>query len=545
MLLILQVLGGMALFLQGVNMLSKGMEKLAGAKISGWLDKMTNTHIKGAMFGAGATALLQSSSMMMVTMVSLINANLMSLEQAISVMMGQEIGTTLTAQIASLNLGNFYFIFLIIGFVMLEFINKAELKKYGEILLGFGVLFLGMTIMTGGLKTLLVESPAMANVMAAMSKHILLGVLAGMVATALVHSSGAITGLAVALGLSGSIELQGGIAVLLGANIGTCITGLMAASRLSKASLQASIAQILINVIGVLLFLPFVRPFGELVSLTANDVGRQIANAHTIFNVTVSILFFPFIGLLTKLVKKLIPVTIQAETKLTSYIDKGQLGVPTIALTEAFREIMLIGNTCIEMVEKASAALLHKDKEAVKWVLNKESHYVDPVIDELDTFVNDLYQSDLDASQQRRAFQLKGLIVDIERVADLAENLAESAKEKSKHKVEFSPKGDKAIEVLSEAALRTLKLAISALSTGDVNLAQQAIELENEFDHMYMKERQRHVERLEKHVCSPEADVIFVDTIRNLERISDHAENISENVIHSSPGYVKPVTVMD
>ena len=355
---ILQVFGGMALFLLGVNMLSNGMEKLAGNKIQVWLDRMTSTHVKGAMFGAGATALLQSSSMVMVTMISLINANLMSLEQAISVMLGQEIGTTLTAQIAAFDMGEFFFIFVIAGFILLEFTAKGELKKYGEIVMGFGILFLGMETMTSALKVLM-TLPEVADAMVLMGQNILLGVLAGTVATAIVQSSSAVTGLVVALGLSGSITLPGAIALLLGANIGTCVTGLMAGSRLSKASLQASLAQIFINVVGVLIFLPFITPFSNIISLTSSDLGRQIANAHTIFNIAVSILMYPFVGLITKMVKKFVPVKVMEEEKITRYIDSGQLGVPSIALNEAFRELLLVGDVCIEMVEKSTQALMH------------------------------------------------------------------------------------------------------------------------------------------------------------------------------------------
>jgi len=541
---ILQVFGGMALFLLGVNMLSNGMEKLAGNKIQVWLDRMTSTHIKGAMFGAGATALLQSSSMVMVTMISLINANLMSLEQAISVMLGQEIGTTLTAQIAAFDMGEFFFVFVIAGFILLEFTSKGEWKKYGEIVMGFGILFLGMETMTSALKVLM-TLPEVADIMAVMGQNVLLGVLAGTVATAIVQSSSAVTGLVVALGLSGSITLPGAVALLLGANIGTCVTGLLAASRLSKAALQASLAQIFINVLGVLIFLPFITPFSNLVALTAGDLGRQIANAHTIFNVAVSVLMYPFVGLITKLVMKIVPVSVDEEEKITRYIDEGQIGVPSIALNEAFRELLLVGDVCIEMVEKATNALLHKDKEGVKWVLTKEESYVDPVVDSLDMFVNNLYLTDLDEHQQKQAFQVKSIIVDIERVADLAENLAQSAREKSKDKVKFTSDGSKAIDKLSKAAIQSLKYAHAALRTNDVELAKQVVKMESDFDTMYMKERQHHIERLEKKICSPEADLIFLDSLRNLERISDHTENIAEQIIHHAPGYVKLPIVQD
>jgi phosphate:Na+ symporter len=220
-----------------------------------------------------------------------------------------------------------------------------------------------------------------------------------------------------------------------------------------------------------------------------------------------------------------------AAEKLTHYIDEGQLGVPSIAINEAFRELLLVNETCIEMVEKSVHALLYEDQAAMAWVLDKEPNYVDAVIDKLDMFVNHIYLTDLDESQQKRTFKLKSLIVDVERVADLAENLAESAQEKIAEKVNFTQFGIQAIEELSQNVFQSLRLAHAALRTQDVELANQVIERESQFDAMYLRERQKHIRRLEEHICPPEADAIFLDSLRNLERISDHTENIAEQVL--------------
>ena len=278
-----QVLGGLALFIFGVRLLSNGMERLAGYRLREWLDRMTNRPIKGAFFGMVATALLQSSSLLMVTMISLINANLMTLEQAVGVMMGQEIGTTLTAQIIAFKIGDLCFLFIAIGLVLAEFAFPRAWKKVGEVILGFGVLFLGMQTMSGALKGV-ANTPFVRDWLAYMGQSPLPGIIAGTIATAIVQSSSAVTGLVVAMGMSQIITLPGAIALLLGANIGTCVTGLIASLRLSPTSRRASMAQIIINVVGVLLFLPFLTPFATLVSYTSSSLPRQIANAHTIFN---------------------------------------------------------------------------------------------------------------------------------------------------------------------------------------------------------------------------------------------------------------------
>ena len=525
-----QVLGGMALFLFGVDKLSEGMEKLAGNQIQQWLDRMTNKPIKGAVFGAVATALIQSSSLLMVTMIGLINANLMTLQQAIGVMLGQEIGTTLTAQIVAFDLGDFCFAFIALGFVLSEFVKNDSWKKYGEIILGFGVLFLGMELMSGALKVL-TQAPIVATWLTIMGKNTFAGVLAGTIATAVVQSSSAVTGLVVAMGVSDAITLPAAISILLGANIGTCVTGFIASFRLSRAARRASIAQILINVLGVLVFVPFVTAFADLVSQTSPFLPRQIANAHTIFNIVVSILFFPFVKQVAQLVIKLVPEeTEQAPPKLTAYIDERQFSIPQVALKEAFRELYRLGNVTAEMLDHSRQAFLDGNMEAMQWVIDQEDSFVDPVCTILDAFINGLLGENLSDSQKRHCFQIKNLITDIERVGDLTEDLAEAAERRVENQVIFSDTAIKDIDRLCKHAYNTYICALNALRDRDRDMARQACNLEDEFDKLYLQVRQRHIERLEEGTCQPEADVIFVEWLRNLERISDHADNLGVSV---------------
>lgn len=526
----LQVLGGMALFLFGVDRLSEGMEKLAGNQIQVWLDRMTNTPIKGAIFGAAATALIQSSSLLMVTMIGLINANLMTLPQAIGVMMGQEIGTTLTAQIVAFDIGDFCFLFITLGFVLIEFVEDNGWSIYGEIILGFGVLFLGMNVMSDALN-LLTQTPLMTNWLTLMGKNMFAGILAGTVATAIVQSSSAITGLVVAMGISNVITLEAAVAILLGANIGTCVTGLVTSLRLSKASRRASIAQIIINVLGVLLFLPFIAPFTTLVSRTSTILPRQIANAHTIFNVTVSVVLFPFVKQISWLSERLIPEgIIEVKPKLTAYIDDRQFRIPQIALQEAFRELHRLGEVTAQMLEHSQRAMLEQDKEAIQWVLDREEEFVDPVCKELDEFINGLLQKNLSVKRQRRCFQIKNLITDIERIGDLTEDIAEAAQKRIEDQIPFSKWALADIERLSQHVHTTYTCALNGLRDRDYEMARHACEMEEEFDHLYHIAREDHIQRLEDGICQPEADVIFVEWLRNLERISDHADNLGVSI---------------
>ena len=529
----LQVLGGLALFLYGVRVLSTGMEKLAGNQIQEWLERMTNRPIKGALFGVAATALIQSSSLLMVTMIGLINANLMTLEQTVGVMMGQEIGTTLTAQIVAFKIGDLCFLFIALGFALIEFAPHHGWREYGEIILGFGILFLGMDLMSGALKAL-AEMPAVAAWLVSMGQNLAAGVLAGTIATAVVQSSSAITGLVVAMGIGGTITLPGAIALLLGANIGTCITGLIASVRLSRSARQASMAQIIINVVGVFLFLPFISPFTDLVSRTSPSLPRQIANAHTIFNVSVSAILFPFVRHIARASELLVPKsTVEEAPKLTAYIDQRLYSLPPVALTEAVRELIRIGEVTAEMIERGRLSLIENDTDAVQWVLEQESEFVDPVCVVLELFVNTLMQENLSVSQQKRCFQLKSLITDIERVGDLAEDLAEAAQRKVAHNVRFSPQATEELNRLCQHTHRTYLFALQAFQNSDRSLARRACRLEDEFDKLYLEARQGHIDRLEAGTCEPEADVIFVESLRNLERISDHADNLGISVMRS------------
>jgi phosphate:Na+ symporter len=529
----LQVLGGLALFLLGVRLLSAGMEKLAGNQIQEWLDRMTSRPIRGALFGTVATALIQSSSLLMVTMIGLINANLMSLEQAVGVMMGQEIGTTLTAQIVAFRIGDLCFLFIALGFVLIEFAPRRGWRDYGDIILGFGVLFLGMDLMSGALRVL-AEIPVVADWLMSMAQNVAAGVLAGAIATAIVQSSSAITGLVVAMGISQAITLPGAIALLLGANIGTCVTGLVASLRLSRSARRASIAQILINVVGVLLFLPIVSPFTTLVSRTSSSLPRQIANAHTIFNVAVSAVLFPFVRYIARAAELLVPKRPEEQRpRLTAYIDERQYRIPPVALTEAVRELTRIGERTAEMIDRSRRALVDCDMDAAQWVLEQEGQFVDPVCVVLEDFVNVLMQGSLSVAQQRRCFQLKSLITDIERVGDLSEDLAQAAQRRVAHSVRFSPQAMEELDRLCRHTHDTYVNALQAFKEGDPVRARRACSLEDELDALYLEARQGHIDRLSAGICQPEADVIFVEVLRNLERIGDHADNLGISVMRA------------
>lgn len=529
----IQMLGGLALFLFGISLLSSGMEKLAGDKIQKWLDRATNNRVKSMAFGTASTAVLQSSGLLMVTMIGLINANLMTVTQSISVMLGQEIGTTVTAQIVAFEIGNFRLILVILGYVFMEFFPHRDWRKFGEILMGLGIIFVGMTYMAGALD-LLIEIPGVVNLLNVMGQYPLIGVLLGIIATAMTQSSTAVTSMAVAMGMTQVITLEGAIGIILGANIGSCITGFLASLRLSSTARQASYAQIFINVIGVLIFLPFIDQFAAFITRTSSDLPRQIANAHTIFNISVSLVLFPFVNQIAALVKRLAPDDpVRSKRKATVYIDEMQYAVPAVALNEAARELVRLGRVTEEMIERSCYALLEKEANDAESVLVMEDEVVDPVTKELEHFVNYLLRSELSDTQYRRALQIKNLLIDVERVGDMAEDIARFALDRIAGDIPLSGAAERELSRLSDFARDIYGQSILAFHTDDAELAAKVCQAENEFDNMYWQAREMQIQRLEAGLCHPEAEVIFTETLRLLERISDHADNLGVSVSRS------------
>ncbi len=534
MITVLTILGGLALFLYGVRMLSHGMEQLAGGRIREWLDRATNHPLKASAFGFAATAVLQSSSLLMVTMIGLINANLMTLEQAIGVMMGQEIGTTLTGQLIAFRVGDIRYLAIALGLVLLEFGKERKWQSYGQIVMGFGILFTGMETMSGALGPL-ADTPAIGHFLATMGQTPLLGVLAGALVTALIQSSSAMTALTIAMGASNVISLPGAIGLIYGANIGTCITGFVAALRSSPSARRASVAQIIINVVGVLLFIPFIRPYSDLLLKTASSLPRQIANAHTIFNVSVSLLLFPFAKLIARLTKLIVPErTKAAKAKVTQFIDDNLLRVPAIAITELRRELAHMGQTVQQALDLSEKALLARNKDAAKAVLSLERDTIDPLYDAIEHYVDAIITDNVNADERKQCFQIKNVNVDLERVGDHAENMAEAALELMKNDVSLSKRATSDLRAIFEQARRLLESALNALQTGEPQIALQTTQLEDGMDRMTLDARQAHMKRIEDGKCNPSAGVIFVETLRNLERIGDHADNIAVGVIRGT-----------
>ncbi len=528
--IILQVFAGLALFLFGIKMLSDGLKKITGSKLKKLLEKMTNNKFKGIFVGALSTALIQSSSLLIVTQIGLINAGLLTLEQAVGVILGMEIGTTITAQIVAFPIGNFFFFMIIVGFLLYMFPRFRKYQHIGMILLGFGILFLGMKTMSGGVKPIM-EYPVIMDTLVRFGAMPILGVIAGAIFTGIIQSSSATTGLVIAMGMNNVITLPAAIALILGANIGTCVTGLIASIGSSLQAKRAAFVHLFVNSITVAIFLPFIQLFSAIVYMTSASLPRQIANAHTLFNTTLILLMLPFTKYIVSLIKKIVPgEEIKTEELGTKYLDERFLRAPFMALSQVGKEVNRIGKIALKMLDLSKQALLRDDEKAAKEVFDTEN-IIDDLVYKTDRYLDRIPTNELSEAEFQKHIRLDHALTDIERTADLANNIAVSAMDKILKEKKFTKIGEEEMKTLFKKARLSYKTSIKALKKNDKELAAKVIKLEDSIDSLEKRFKRNHIRRLKAGICDVRSDVIFTDTLRNLERIGDHADNIANGVL--------------
>jgi phosphate:Na+ symporter len=524
----------MAIFIFGIQLLSEGLEKVAGPKLLTFLEKATANRFKSLFFGVVIVGLLHSSGMLMVSLIGLINAGMLTLEQAVNIMLGSEIGTTITGQLVAFNLKGIELIFLFVGFCLANLNTKRKWQRVGQPLFGLGLVFFGMKMMSSA-GEVFSQLPAFQKVLETLSQNAVLGVLVGAIFTAIMQSSTTMTGLVIALGISNSITLPAAISLILGANIGSCITGWLASIKSSLNAKRASYAQIFINVGGVLLFLPFITPFSKFIAATSTLLPRQIANAHTIFNVVVSFLMLPMVSVLTKLVKKVVRRTgAKEEGKLTKYIDDRLLSSPFMAVTVAKAEILRMGWFAYQMLRNAKKSFLQGKKKHAHAVLHKEPDIAE-ICHQVNRFMENIPPDKLNQADRNFLDKLKCLVTDIKRVGGHAVNLAEFAIQIDKKDIKMTKYAHKELEILFDTVIEHYGFALKAFKKNDPTLVIQVEEIEVEVDKMKTKFKKNHIERLRKGLCQPEADPIYVESLRILERISDHSYNIALSVSYLEP----------
>ncbi|MDU3338042.1 Na/Pi cotransporter family protein [Paraclostridium bifermentans] len=530
------LMGGLGLFLYGMNLMADGLQKSAGEKLKRIIGLLTSNVLMGVLVGALVTAIIQSSSATTVMVVGFVNAGIMTLPQAIGVIMGANIGTTITAQLVSLDLVGIAPLALGIGIVMYLFSKNQKTKTIAEILIGFGILFTGMDFMKNAVKPL-AEFKGFTDALVAFGNRPILGILLGFGITAIVQSSSASMGMLLALASQGLIPLTAALPILYGENIGTCVTSLISSIGASINARRAALMHLVFNIIGTIIFmLILTKPITMIVqNLNPDDVSRQIANAHTLFNITNVILLLPFSKYIVKLTMKLMPEREEEikSKKTVHYIDDRMMETPSIALSNTIKETLRMGEKAKESLDNAMSGFLNKSKEKVDKSFKNEK-LINILQKNILNYLLKLSKTSLNDNSRESVDLLFNTVNDIERVGDHAENIAELATTVIDNDLSLSKDGSVELKELYQKVVDTYSLALESLEKSDVDLACRVIKMEEQVDMMEKSCRVNHMRRLNASSCSVDSGVIFLDLISNLERVSDHSANIAQQVIKSS-----------
>ena len=532
--MLIQLIGGLGLFLYGMKLMGDGLENAAGENLKNILEKVTSNKFMGVLVGAIVTAIIQSSSATSVMVVSFVNAGLMNLTQTVGVTMGANIGTTITAQMVTLDFEAIVPLFIGIGAIMLLTVKKKRNKDLSAIILGFGILFLGMSTMSGAMEPLK-ESNAFKDVIDIMGNNVFLGILAGLVATAILQSSSATTGILVALGSTGVIEIEVAIPIILGCNIGTCITAVLASASGNKSAKKAAFLNVLIKVVGVIIMLPFIGYLKDVVVYITPDVGKEIANAHTIFNVITSIVLLPFSNVLVGIVNKIMPGEEELSMDGPIYLDKNLLETPIVAITQVLKETIRMGEISKTNVELSMRAFIDNDEEKIKKVYENEE-IINTLEKAITNYLVQLSSHELPESDSKILSSTFHVINDLERIGDHAKNIVELATEKISNNVKIAPQAREEVLHMYDRTIEAVQIALDSYKNKDANIAQSIKPIEEKINKYAKVLRENNMTRLNERICNANASTIYLDLISNLERIGDHATNISEWVIFSITG---------
>ncbi len=533
--IIINLMGGLGLFLFGMNLMGDGLQKSAGSKLKKIIELLTSNTIMGVLVGMVVTMVIQSSSATTVMVVGFVNAGIMTLGQAIGVIMGANIGTTITAQLVSLDVDFLAPVALGIGIVIYMFSKKPKNRHIAEILIGFGILFTGMDFMKDAVKPL-AGYQGFTDMLVSFGHKPILGVLMGFAITAIVQSSSASMGMLIALASQGLIPITAALPILYGENIGTCVTSLISSIGASRNARRAAIMHLTFNIIGSLIFMFLLSgPIVKLVTyLDPNDAARQIANAHTLFNVLNVLILLPFAKLIVKLAMKLVPENYSEEDdeKAVKYIDDRMIETPSIALSNAVKETLRMGEKAKDSLNLSMEALLERSKDKAELSFKREK-----LINELQksilNYLLKLSKASLNDDSREAVDGLFNTVNDIERIGDHAENIAELAQSSIEFQQGFSDEGKAELINMYNKVISAYTYALEAMRTSNVDLACKVIKMEEQVDIMEKSCRANHMKRLNANSCSIDNGVIYLDVVSNLERVSDHAVNIAQQVISS------------
>lgn len=540
--IILSMAGGLGLFLFGMTVMSESIEKVAGAKLRSILEVFTTNRFTGLIVGIIFTGIIQSSSACTVMVVSFVNSGLMSLYQAAGVIYGANIGTTITSQLVSFNLSEAAPVFLLAGVLtMMLGKGKQNAEKIGEVIVGFGVLFMGLSSMSGAMAGMK-DSSAVMNLLKSLDSP-LLAVLMGTVLTAVIQSSSVTVSIVLLMANEGLLGLPISLFIILGCNIGACASAVLASLTGKKDAKRAAMIHFLFNVIGtvllyIILMIGMNQVLDGIMSISGNNAGRFVANAHTIIKIFQVIVLFPFSNLIVKLTYVLVP----GDDKKVGYRDSFQLKYigekvvfnPATAVVEVMKEIERMASLAAENLNRAMNALITLDNEDIEEVYEVEKN-INFLNHAITNYLVKINQATLPIEDLKSIGALFHVVNDIERIGDHAENVADSAKQRISTGVGFSTEAQRGLGEMVDMVNTLIQFAVEMFSSGTEEHLEDIMHLEDAVDEKERELQKEHVGRLTRNECSPEAGMLFSDIVSGLERVADHATNIAFSILNADP----------
>lgn len=529
---ILTMAGGLGLFLFGMELMSDSIEKVAGARLRRILEIFTTNRFMGMIVGIIFTGIIQSSSACTVMVVSFVNSGLMNLYQAAGVILGANIGTTITSQLVSFNLSKIAPLILLVGVVVMMFTKKEKVRKVAEVVVGFGILFVGLSTMSQAMANMKNE-PQVVNLLMSL-KNPFLATLMGFALTAIIQSSSVTVSIVLLLANQDLLPLPITLYIILGCNIGACATAMLASMTGKKDAKRAALIHLLFNIIGTVIIYIALFVAGnqivELIKSISADNGRFVANAHTLIKIAQVIMLFPFTGWLVKMTLLIVPGEDQKvgyrESYQLKYIGDKVVFNPATAVVEVVKELERMASLAEENLNRAMNALITLDEEDIEEVyeVEKNINFLNHAITDYLVKIN---QTTLPIEDLNSLGALFHVVNDIERIGDHAENVADAARQRKEEGVSISKEAQKELGDMLEMVNKIIRYAVEMFAKSDETHMQEIITLEDQVDEKERELQKKHVERLTKGECSPEAGMIFSDIVSGLERVADHATNIA------------------
>lgn len=531
---VLALLGGLALFLYGMQMMSTGLEAAAGNRMKSILEKLTSNRIKGVLVGAAITAVIQSSSATTVMVVGFVNSGLMTLKQAVWVIMGANIGTTITGQLIALDIGAIAPLFAIAGVGAIMFIKSEKVHHISSIFAGLGILFMGMDMM-GAAMSPLKESEAFISLMTKFDNP-LLGILVGALFTAVIQSSSASVGILQALASTGMIPLSSAVFVLFGQNIGTCITAVLASIGMKVNAKRTTVIHLLFNIIGTVLFtvICLVTPYVTWIeAMTPRDPVAQIANAHTVFNIVTTLLLLPFGTHMANIAVRILPDSKKADDEdlrlkyIRPFESSYAIGHSAVAVSQVRDEVNRMRDMVAKNISDSFDSLVQYDEKLRKKVSEREE-YIDFLNKGISEYIVSLMASEMNMSDSRKINGYYAIISNLERIGDHAVNLAEYGDDMRKWEIDFSDTVKEELNEMKAQCIAALDNLKEVTSENVERILSQAVIIEQKTDDMRDKYFKKQMQRLKKGKCKPQSGIVFSEILTDFERMGDHALNIAQ-----------------